>query len=109
MYRLLRKGDAFSFDFNALLRVPRVEHAVYSFWSKSKASFVYIGKTTRPLPERLREHRRDCDNPTLRAWIIYAPDDLVVCYVACPAALVHKLERRLIRQLDPNANIDHKV
>ena len=109
MRHLLRKGDSFPFDFNALLRVPRIEHAVYLFWSKSKASFVYVGKTARALPERLREHRRNCDNPTLRAWIRYAPDDLIVCYVACPASLVLKLERRLIRRLDPHANIDHKT
>ena len=108
MRRLLQKGDAFPFDFNALLRAPRVEHAVYLFWSKSKESFVYVGKTARALPKRLREHRRDCANPTLRAWILYAPEDLVVCYVACPKALVIKLERRLIRRLDPDANKDHK-
>ena len=109
MRRLLRKGDPFPFDFNALMRVPRIEHVVYLFWSKSKASFVYVGKTARTLPERLREHRRNCDNPTLRAWIRYAPDDLIVCYVACPASLVVKLERRLIRRLDPDANIDHRT
>ena len=109
MRRLLRKGDAFPFDFNTLLRLPRVEHVVYLFWSKSKASFVYIGKTDRGLSKRMREHRQKCDNPTLRAWIRHAPKDLIVCYVTCPACLVLKLERRLIRQFDPNANKDHKT
>ena len=109
MGRLVRKGEPFPFDFNALLRAPRVEHAVYSFWSKSKASHIYIGKTDRMLPQRLREHRRGSDNPTLRAWIKHAPEDLVVCYVACPKLLVPTLERRLIRRLDPDGNRDHKT
>ena len=109
MNRILRRGDSFPFNFNALLRVPRIEHAVYLFWSISTANYVYIGKTVRSLPERLREHRLDCDNPTLRAWIRYAPEDLIVCYIACPASLVLKLERRLIRLLDPEANVDHKT
>ena len=109
MARLVRKGDPFSFDFNALQRIPRVKHAVYSFWSKSKASHVYIGKTDRMLAQRLREHWRSSDNPTLRAWIKYAPEDLVVCYAVCPAPLVLKLERRLIRRLDPGGNREHKT
>lgn len=109
MATLLRRGGTFPFDFNALLRVPRVEHAIYSFWSKSKAGHVYVGKTDRVLPERLREHRRSSSNPTLRAWIKHAPDDLVVCYVTCPARLVLKLERRLIRRLDPGGNREHKT
>ncbi len=109
MVELVRKGDSFPFDFNSLLRMPRVRHAVYAFWSKSKESHVYIGKTDRPLPQRLREHRRSSDNPTLRAWIKYAPEDLVVCYVVCPAALVLKLERRLIRRFDPDGNREHKT
>ena len=109
MASLLQRGDAFPFDFNALLRVPRIEHAVYAFWSKSMESHVYIGKTDRTLPERLREHRRGSSNPTLRAWMRHAPTDLVVCYVACPAGLVLKLERRLIRRLDPDGNREHKT
>lgn len=109
MQRLFHRGDSFPFDFNAILRAPRIENAVYFFWSESKSSFVYIGKTDRTLTERLREHRRDCYNPVLRAWIRYAPEDLRVCYVICPASLVGKAERRLIRQLDPDANIEHKT
>ena len=105
----LRKGDAFPFGYNAVLRAPQIEHAVYLFWSKSKTCFVYIGKTDRTLPQRLREHWLDCGNPMLRAWILFEPDDLVVCYVSCPAPLVLKLERRLIRRLDPNANKEHKT
>ncbi|MYK61560.1 MAG: hypothetical protein F4034_06240 [Chloroflexi bacterium] len=109
MPRQLRKGDAFPLDYNALLRAPRIEHAVYLFWSKSKACFVYIGKTDRTLPKRLRDHWLDCHNPTLRAWILYEPDDLIVCYIACPASVLPKLERRSIRRLDPIANKDYKV
>ena len=109
MEGLLRKGEVFSFDFNTLHRLPHVEHAVYSFWSKSKESHVYIGKTDRTLAQRLREHWRGSTNPTLRAWIKYAPSDLLVCYVACPATVVLKLERRLIRQFDPAGNREHKT
>ena len=109
MVKLVRKGEPFSFDFNALLRAPHIEHAVYAFWSKSKASHIYIGKTDRTLPQRLREHRRRSDNPTLRAWIKHAPEDLMVCYLACPARLVYRLERRLIRRLDPDGNRQHKT
>ena len=105
MPKRLRKGEAFSFDYNALLRAPRIEHAVYCFWSKAKASYVYVGKTDRPLPNRLREHWLDCHNAILRAWIRFAPEDLVVYYVSCPAGLTPKLERRLIRQLEPKANL----
>ena len=109
MARLVRRGGSFNFNFNALLRMPHVEHAVYFFWSKSKASHVYVGKTDRTLQQRLREHWRRSENPTLRVWIKHDPDDLVVCYAACPAALVLKLERRLIRRLDPTGNRDHKT
>lgn len=109
MATLLRRGDLFPLDFNELLRAPSVEHAVYSFWSRSKGGHVYVGKTDRTLRQRLREHWRGSSNPTLRAWIKYAPDDLVVCYVTCPAPLVPKLERRLIRRLDPSGNRQHKT
>lgn len=109
MARLVRRGGSFPFDFNALHRAPRVQHAVYSFWSKSKDSHVYIGKTDRPLSQRLREHWRGSDNPTLRVWIEHESCDLVVCYVECPARLVLKLERRLIRRLDPDGNRAHKT
>lgn len=109
MPRRLCKGDAFPFDYNSISRVPRIEHAVYLFWSMSRECFVYVGKTDRTLRQRLREHWRNCDNPTLRAWIRIEPDDLIVCYISCPAPLVLKLERRLIRRLDPNANKDHKA
>lgn len=109
MSRRLHKGNAFPFDYNALLRAPRIEHAVYLFWSKSKACCVYVGKTKRPLRQRLREHWRHCENPVLHAWIHSASDDLTVCYVSCPASDVLKLERRLIRRLDPNANKEHKT
>lgn len=106
---LLHRGNSFSFDFNALLRLPHVACVIYLFWSKSKASYVYIGKTERSLKERLHEHRLDCKNPVLRAWMRYAPDDLIFCYVACTAGIILKLERRLIRQFDPSANKDHRT
>lgn len=109
MRHLLHRGNSFSFDFNTLLRLPHIKHVVYLFWSKSSARYVYVGKTERTLSERLREHRRNCENSILRSWLRYAPDDLIICYVACPAKLVFKLERRLIRQFDPDANKDHKT
>lgn len=109
MGHLLRRGDSRPFDYNTLSRLECVECAVYLFWSKSKASYVYIGKTDRTLKKRLREHFLDCKNPVLRAWIRCASDDLIFCYVACTAGTILKLERRLIRQFDPSANKDHRT
>ena len=101
----LIRGEPFPFSFNSLQRAPRKSHVVYAFWSKSKCSHIYIGRTDRTLQERLREHRIDCHNDILRAWIWYSPDDLIVCYVSCSSTLTAKLERRLIRKLEPSANI----
>lgn len=109
MSHRLHKGDAFPFSHNALLRVPRIKHVVYLFWSESKACCVYVGKTKRSLQQRLREHWLHCDNPMLHVWIHSDPEDLKVCYISCQASDVLKLERRLIRRLDPNANKEHKT
>ena len=109
MPRRLHKGYAFPFGYTALSRAPGIEHAVYLFWSNARNRCVYVGKTDRTLPERLREHWLRSDNPTLRAWIHCDIDDLEVTYVSCPASVVIKLERRIIRCLDPIGNIDHKT
>ena len=104
MVKMFQRSEPFHFNHNALLRIPSIRHAVYVFWSVSKSKAVYIGKTNREVGQRLREHRRRSQNVTLRAWIACAPDDLMVCYASVPETLVLKLERRLIRRLDPEAN-----
>ena len=106
MGKMFQRSDPFHFDHNALLRIPRARHShvIYVFWSVSKSKAVYVGKTDRAVGERLREHRRRSHNVTLRSWITYDPQDLMVCYVSVPAHLVLKVERRLIRHFAPEAN-----
>lgn len=104
MHEHFHRGSDFPFDFNSISRVPHVKGAVYFFWSIDLNDFIYIGETERTLSERLREHWRKSENQMLRTWIKYDRDDLIVCYLTCPSDLVKKLERRLIRQFDPNAN-----
>lgn len=102
--RLLHMGGTYPWDFNALLSIPHVPHAVYLFWSVEKRRFIYVGKTDRSVQVRLQEHRRHSSNAVLRSWIRDSGEDLEVCYVSCPAACVAKLERRLIRRYEPVAN-----
>ena len=104
MRRIFQRATPFHFDHNALLRVPPARNAIYVFWSVSKSKAVYVGKTDREVGTRLREHRRHSHNATLRSWITYASEDLMVCYVSTHEKLLLKLERRLIRHFDPEAN-----
>ncbi len=96
------------FNHNMLLRLPSVEHTVYLFWSTSKTRAVYVGKTDRPIRHRMREHWRDSSNPILKTWIDWAADDLLMCYMEVPWPDVVKVERRMIRALDPIANDQYK-
>lgn len=114
------KSERFGFNYNAPRRVsPSVNHAVYIFWSRSKAKAVYVGKTNRSLQRRLSQHRDTTKNAILRAWIDCSESDLEVCYMTPKPKhavqeighsdrktklLVSELEKLLINELDPIAN-----
>ena len=104
MAKIFQRFTPFYFDYNALLRIPQTHHAIYVFWSVSKSRAVYVGKTDLEVGIRLRQHWKHSHNVILRSWINYAPEDLMVCYACVPEHLVLRLEGRLIRLLDPEAN-----
>lgn len=92
------------FSYNTLQRMPTDCAGVYVFWSKSKSKAIYVGETSRQIRKRLLEHFQQSHNPTLRTWIRRWQRDLHVCYVSVSEKHARKLERRLIRLLDPQAN-----
>lgn len=92
------------FNYNTLQRMPTDCTGVYVFWSESKSKAIYVGETSRPIRKRLLEHFHQSHNFTLRTWIRRWQRDLRVCYVSVPEKHARKLEKRLIRLLDPQAN-----
>ena len=91
------------FSYNTLQRMP-TDCGVYVFWSKSRSKAIYVGETSRQIRKRLLEHFQQSHNSTLRTWIRRWQQDLHVCYVLVSEKHARKLERRLIRLLDPQAN-----
>ena len=83
---------------------------VYVFWCRENNKCVYVGKASeRPIQARLREHWRRSHNETLRLWIQAFGDYLDICYVPVEHGRITRLERRLIRLWNPEANVQHKL
>ena len=92
------------FSYNTLQRMPTDCGGVYVFWSESRSRAIYVGETSRQIRKRLLEHFHQSHNSTLRTWIRWWQQDLRMCYVSVSEKHARKLERRLIRLLDPQAN-----
>ena len=80
MINRLQRSSPLPFTYGTLTRIPQLRSGVYVFWSDSKSKAVYIGRTTRKISQRLREHYRNSHSQMLRTWITHWRHDLRVCY-----------------------------
>ena len=104
MTKFFQRSTLRPFHYNTITRMPSDRCGVYIFWSQSQSRAVYVGETTRKIRERIREHYIDSHNLILQTWIRRWPEDLQVCYVLTSERFTVRLEQRLIRRLDPQAN-----
>lgn len=81
---------------------------IYSIWSRTTGKCVYVGKgDSLTIRERLMGHWRSSHNLRLKLWIQAFGSDLDICYFAVSKDKIDIQERRLIRLLRPEANIQH--
>lgn len=101
-----RKSTRTDFSYQAIELMPRDVIGVYAFWSKSTERCIYVGRAKdQPIHKRLRSHFQQSHNRRLRGWITYLRADLQFCYAQVARNQVERVERWLIRQWRPDANI----
>ena len=101
--------DSSPFSYLAIDGMPDWIIGVYAFWCRDTGKCIYVGKAfDAPIRERLLKHWRGSHNEILRLWIQVFGDDLIICYKEVDAALICRLENRLIRKWKPEANILNK-
>ena len=93
----------------AISQMPQGTIGVYAFWRRDNGKCIYVGQAKeRPIRKRLLEHWRGSHNEALKLWIRVFGRDLDVCYLSVQRDRIDDLERRLIRALKPETNIQHK-
>ena len=93
----------------ALEEVPQGIVGVYAFWCRGNGKCIYVGKASeQSIGHRLRQHWRRSHNRTLHLWIQAFGDQLDVCYASVDRQRIGTVERRLIRLLNPDANVQYK-
>lgn len=101
-----RKSDRVDLSYRAIELMPNGVIGVYAFWSKSTKRCIYIGKAKdQPIYRRLKAHLKESHNFRLRMWIKYRGADLQFCYAQVAENHVCRVEKWLIRQWRPDANI----
>lgn len=104
-----RRCELKPWSYRTFEEMPRDLTGIYAFWYRETGRCVYIGKASdQPVTNRLRQHWRRSHNETLRLWIVAYGEFLDVCYAAVDRRKINALERRLIRRLNPEANVQHK-
>ena len=92
----------------AITQMPKCIIGVYAFWRHDNGKCIYVGKgKDDPIRERLLAHWRGSHNEELKHWIRAFGAHLDVCYMAVQYDRIDDLERRLIKALKPETNIQH--
>ncbi len=85
--------------------IPKDIIGVYAFWCRDNGKCIYVGMAEdEPVKERLFAHWNGSHNETLKQWIQEFGDNLDICYKAVESGRIRKLEDRLIKTWDPEAN-----
>lgn len=87
--------------------IPDNAVGIYGFWYRTTGKCIYVGKAKKqPIKKRLKQHWRKSHNLELRLWIDEFGEFLDVCYISVECKKrIDRMEKRLIRAWDPEANI----
>lgn len=85
-------------------KLPGDEGGVYAVWYRPTGKCVYVGQTGRDLRRRLMEHWEGGTSPDLAGWISEFGEALDLCYRRSDPERAKRLEKRLIRKWQPEAN-----
>ena len=95
-------------SYSTLATMRRDMVGVYAFWFRLTGRCIYVGQASeQPIRARLRQHWRGSHNKMLRLWIAAYGEYLDVCFAPVARNRIHAIERRLIRQWRPEANVQH--
>jgi len=102
------KHTVLPFSLSNIDLLPSVDGGVYAIWCKPTGKCIYVGHTARNLRQRLVEHWGLQTNKTLARWITVFGDYLILCYHRCNESQAKRIESRLIKTWQPEANKDLK-
>lgn len=109
-----RCDDKFDWKYGNIIQLPH-ESGIYIFWdecvgkARSKSSIgrcIYVGQS-KNLKARLRQHFNGSHNKYLSLWIKNYGNRLKVHIAYRAKEKLDRLEKRLIRVLNPKVNVIH--
>ena len=93
------------FSYMGIAKIPKEISGVYAFWCRDNGKCIYVGKAEdQTIRERLKQHWRGSHSEKLNLWMREFGSHLDICYMYVKTNRIARMESRLIRKWNPEAN-----